>query len=145
MFPNIVVMNLSIFYYLHHVSVLFLLRRALVDKDERTRARARPRARVQSMGPSMDVGKAVGGVGGGVGVRTDVRVGIQSHGNVDEEVDLDVTINGDDDSGDDDDDDDDGMSSAEVMRVGRGLAHVPVQLAHLAIDGTCFLFLVLSG
>ena len=115
--------------------VLFMLRRALVDKDERTRAKAWTRA--QNMSPRKDVGK--GGVGGGVGVRTDVRMGVQSHGNdEEEEVDVDVNVT-DDNSGDD------GMSWVEVMRVGRGLAHVPVQLAHLAIDGTCFLFLVLSG
>ena len=101
-----------------------------MDKDERTRAR--PRARAQIVDPSIGPSK------GGVGVRKDVRVGIQTHGNVEEEVDVDVNVT-DDDSGDD------GMSWVEVMRVGRGLAHVPVQLAHLAIDGTCFLFLVLSG
>ena len=99
-----------------------------MDKDERKRARVQSLG--PSNGPSKDKGKG--------GVRTDVRVDVQAHGNVEEEVDVDVNVT-DDDSGDD------GMSWMEVMRVGRGLAHVPVQLAHLTIDGTCFVFLVLSG
>ena len=71
--------------------MLFLLRRALVDKDERTRARSQTRSQSQDKG-------SIPGVGVGAGVCWE-----------------------------------------DVMRTGRGLAHVPTQLAAMAVDGAWLL------
>ena len=100
-----------------------------MDKDERIRARAMDR--VHSMGQSKDKR-------GGVGVRTGLKANVRADNDVDmdnEGVYVDDKMDAGIGGNDADADGDGTLCWNDVMQVGRGLAHVPVQLAHMAIDG----------